>query len=95
MSTIVVDLNALRHLRARCAALRDAFGSGDRTVRSTIEAIGPARVTSELGHFESHWQDGHDKVRKHLDGMLQRLDGAIKQYAVCEQHLVANLKDKP
>ena len=93
MSILVVDINALHALRAQCATLRDAFGGGDKVVRHTINAVGPAHITDVLRDFESHWEDGHAKVRKHLDGLLKRVDAAIRQYEHSEHDLRRQLEE--
>ena len=93
MSVVVVDLQRLQELRRQCAVLNDAFAERDHTVDAVVDSIGGQRMSDTIRGFESHWGEGHSKVRNHLNGMLARLDVAIATYRDCESELSLQIRD--
>ncbi len=92
MSLTIVDLQRLQELRRQCSVLNDAFASRDHTIDSYADDIGSPRLTNTIRNFESHWNDGHSKIRNHLDAMLARLDTAIAAYRDCETALIEQVR---
>jgi hypothetical protein len=94
MGSLRVDLDVLHQLQGRCQTLNQQFddGSHDR-VAGLIEQVGSSRLRDALAEFEDHWSDGRAKVKRHLDGLVERLGSAIEQYEHTESELTRQLAE--
>jgi hypothetical protein len=92
VGSLKVDIDALLTLKQRCQEMYAAFDdAGHDTIMGFIDQVGTDPLHDGFSDFEGHWSDGRKKVKRHLEGLVERLSGAIDQYQHTEADLVSQM----
>ena len=90
--TLEVDITALRALEQRCRTLSKTFDDDTHNrVVGLIRQVRAPRLRNALDDFEEHGEDGREQVKRLLEGLVERLKGAIEQYELTEGDLVKQI----
>jgi hypothetical protein len=89
-----VDFDALGVLRDTCQQLAALFdGESHHAWAGQVALVGSESLGDALATFEGHWGDGRKKVKGHLTGLSDRVQGAIDGYQGSDRDLAAEIGD--
>ena len=87
MADIFVDVHALSELSRQLQEVKQALRSADRDVDAHDGRLGSERIEDALDDFIGGWRDGRKKLIEGIDGLLERIQGAVDVYLEQEARL--------
>lgn len=89
MADLYVDVDALTQLARQLESVKAALTAAKDEVNSYDARLGSARIENALDDFVSGWRDGRKQLIEGIDGLRQRIAGAIETYRQQEAALSA------
>jgi uncharacterized protein YukE len=90
---LVVDVEALKTLKSRCEQMLASLAELSDYLDGSIDAIGGDKLRGAVHSFDNKWKDGKDKLRRQMEGMLERVSAAIEQYEHTEADLSKQMSE--
>ena len=87
MADLYVDVDALGELSRQLSQIKAALESADDSVDAKDGRLGSERIEDALDDFIDGWKDGRKKIIEGIDGLMDRIQGAVDAYLAQEAEI--------
>jgi hypothetical protein len=87
VTRLYVDVDALNELSRQLNQIRSSLEHAPATPDAYGGRLGSSKIEGALDDFISGWRDGRKKIIQAIDGLQEKIHGAIEAYQKQEQAL--------